>query len=233
MKRNLVFAALGLLAVVGCGGPDPDPNQFVEPATVDPGPPPSNEAKAGVKMDPSNPGLTEIAKAQIVAIRANPFALLPSEVAYDRSQLAASLNEESGFYRLVGESQVPPPQPTMRYVNEPNRRLAGIMIGETVSALVDMNDGSPMQIIRPGSTVKNAAGQDTWIVESIDNERAILRRIEKGVQPTHVVVRLQNDLGGGTQNTGNTGGNNQGGNQNQGGNNQGGRGGGPGRNRDD
>jgi hypothetical protein len=231
MNRKMILGALAALTAVGCAGPDPDPNNFTAPAAQDPGPAPANEATAGVKLDPSDPGLTQLAEAKPVLVRANPFALLPVEVAYDRSQLAASLNESSGFYRLVGVSQEVPPQPTMRFVEEPPRRLAGIMIGETVSALIDMNDGSPMQLIRPGTEVKNAQGQTTWIVESIDNERAILRRVEKNVQPTHIVVRLQNTLptgGGATGGTGNTGG---GGNQRGG--DDAGRGGGAGRSRAD
>jgi hypothetical protein len=193
-----LVAVLGLFAIAGCNGPEPDPNAFNPPPRKKLPDLPPAAAEAGLKVDPSDPGLMAQAQTMAFTTRANPFALLPTEIRFDKSQLAASLNETMGFYPLFGESEPQPVQPPFRYVEEPDRRLAGVMIGETVSALIDMNDGSPMQIIRPGSTIKNASGQDTWIVESVDEERALLRRIEPNVRPTHIVVRLQNSPGGGT-----------------------------------
>lgn len=202
MKKIPFLALLSLVAVVGCSGPDPDPNAFNPPPRKKLPELPPAAAEAGLKVDPSDPGLVAMAQTMSFSSRSNPFALLASEVRFDRSQLAASLNSSMGFYPLMGESQPLPPQRTFRTVTEPNRRLAGVMIGETVSALIEMNDGSPMQIIRPGSTIKNATGQDVWIVLSVDEERAVLKRIDPDVRPTHVVVRLQNDLGGGSTGAG-------------------------------
>lgn len=217
MKLNWILLAIGSAFLVGCSGPAYDENAWSPPPKKSLGDPPVQSAEAGVKVDPKDPGLIAQAQTMSVATRANPFALLGTEVSYDRSQLAASLSDQMGFYSLVGESKTPPPQPSFQYVEEPTRRLAGVMIGETVSALIDMNEGGQMQIIRPGSVVKNAAGQDTWVVESIDEEKAILRRLNREIRPTHIVVRLQTDLGsgggggGGARGGGNQGGGNQGG----------------------
>lgn len=240
MKQFTILAILASMVVVGCAGPDANA-AWQPPRKEKIDKPLPSAAEAGAKIDPTDPKLTDVAKTMVFASRANPFSLLSSEVKFDRDQLSARLTQEIGFYEMVGSSKERPADPTFQYVQEPDRRLAGVMIGDTVSALIDMNDGSPMQIIRPGSTVKGPGGQDAWVVVSIDEEKAVLQRIDKKIRPAYIVVRLQTDLGGGTSGGGNTGGGGGGaqgagsdaptGNTGGGGNNRGG-GGGRGR-RDD
>jgi hypothetical protein len=67
--------------------------------------------------------------------------------------------------------------------------LAGILIGETITALIDMGDNSGLQTIRPGQEIRS--GNTTWVVQSIDEEKAILRRKEGNIRPKYVVVRLE------------------------------------------
>ncbi len=212
MKQYSMLAVLGAFAVVGCAGPNPNAD-WQPPARKSIGQPMASAAEAGAKIDPSDPKLPEVAKTMSFFSRANPFSLLASEIRYDKEQFAANMTSSMGFYPMVGQSQEQPKDPTFQYVQEPDRRLAGVMIGETVSALIEMNDGSPMQIIRPGSTVKGPGGQDTWIVQSIDEEKAVLQRIDKTIRPAYIVVRLQTDLGGGTSGGGTQGGGGGGGAQ--------------------
>jgi hypothetical protein len=55
---------------------------------------------------------------------------------------------------------------------QPYRRLSGIVVGDSVLALIVMGDGAGPQIIRPGLRIPNSP----WRVISIDEEQAVLRR---------------------------------------------------------
>ena len=125
MKAVPLVAVLGLFAVVGCNGPEADPNAFNPPTRKKLPDLPPAAAEAGLKVDPSDPGLMAQAQTMAFTSRANPFALLPTEIRFDKAQLAASLNDTMGFYPLFGESEPLPVQPPFRYVEEPDRRLAG------------------------------------------------------------------------------------------------------------
>jgi hypothetical protein len=69
---------------------------------------------------------------------------------------------------------------------QPFRRLAGVLVGDSVMAIIDMGDGSPMQVIRPGMQIPNSP----WKVISIDEEKATLHR-NGNKRPKDIVVRLQ------------------------------------------
>jgi hypothetical protein len=73
---------------------------------------------------------------------------------------------------------------------QPYRRLAGILVGDTVSAIIIMEDGSA-HIIKPGMRIPNSP----WRVVSIDEEKAILRRAGNR-KPTQITIRLETPLGG-------------------------------------
>jgi hypothetical protein len=225
MKRYSILIALTVVVLAGCTGPDE--TSHLVPAGAKPVKPHVPAAEAGTLVPPSDPKLYEQAKAYPVAARGNPFSLSGVEVAYDRAQLAASINESSGWYGNIAEPKEENTQPTFQSVLEPDRRLAGVLIGESISALIDMNDGKGLQVIRPGSQLVGASGQPEWVVVSIDEEKAILKRINPNIHPQTVVVRLQTDLGNGG--TGGGGGGQQGG----GGGQRGNPGGGPGSVRND
>jgi bifunctional DNA-binding transcriptional regulator/antitoxin component of YhaV-PrlF toxin-antitoxin module len=67
---------------------------------------------------------------------------------------------------------------------QPFRRLAGIMVGDSVLAIIDMGDGN-LQIVRPGQQIPGTE----WTVASIDEEKAVLRR-SGNKKPKEVVVPL-------------------------------------------
>lgn len=211
MKRYSILIAITAVVLAGCTGPSEE--SHLVPKGAKPVKPHVPAAEAGTLVPPSDPKLYEQAKAYAVAARANPFSLRGEEVAYDRMQLAASLTETNSWYPNVAEPKVDNKQPTFQTVEEPERRLAGVLIGESISALIDMNDGKGLQVIRPGSQLAGTSGQPEWVVVSIDEEKAILKRINPNIHPQTVVVRLQTDLpnggsggGGGGQQGGGGGG---------------------------
>ena len=123
-----------------------------------------------------------------------------------------------GWYPNIAEEPVEATT-TLELEPQPPRRLAGILVGESITALIDMGDGTGLQPIRPGQEIKS--GSTTWIVQSIDEEKAILRRVGDDKRPKYVVVRLEDSAtmtttptGGGT---GGAGGNRRGGGAGDGG----------------
>ena len=81
---------------------------------------------------------------------------------------------------------------------QPYRRLSGILIGDSVLAILE--EGGKSTIVRPGMMIPDT----NWRVVSIDKDKAILRR--EGPQlPHEVEVRLEVGMPGFT-NTGNQGG---------------------------
>lgn len=142
--------------------------------------------------------------------RPDPFALHPSEVAFDRSQGAERLFTDLGGFSVRFE---PPVEtvvvPTIE--EQPYRRLAGVIVGESVSALIDMGDGQGLKIINPGQVING------WTVVSIDENQAVLRR-GGNILPREVIVRLESaPFGAGGSGNSNSGGNNGGGNSGGGG----------------
>lgn len=176
----------------------PNPGQPGAGAAKGGPPPPRKKPLAGVPIRAvSDPAVVAkmIPRGPFVA-RRDPFALLPIEAAFDK-YAAAIVRARSApsfpmYYRAVPERvEVTPVE------QQPYRRLAAILIGESVSALIDMGDGRGMIRIRPGQRIPGSE----WIVDSIDNEKAVLRRIpESKKRPTEVIVRLESPprgLGGG------------------------------------
>ncbi len=200
-KSKLILLSCLAVAVVGCKGPDPESQlQSQTPKKLEPV---VHTAEAGVLVNASSAAsealVREQAKGMLVASRANPFFLLGAEVGYEREQFAANQTAQMGFYRMAGQSLPQPAQPTFINEAQPPRRMAGVLIGESVSALIDMNDGTPggLKVIRPGSEIAGPSGQIEWIVQSIDEEKAVLVRKDPKRYPRRVVVRLQLDLGDG------------------------------------
>lgn len=213
------MALAGAAVLTGCG---PDPVKSLTeapPGTAAAQQPFVPKADAGVRREPGDSKTLVVqASKQTFNVRSDPFAMSGRDVAYDRSQFAAAMTASMGWYPNIADERVEV-QETFEYEPQPPRRLAGILVGETISALIDMGDGTGLQTIRPGQEIKS--GDTTWIVQSIDEEKAILRRATGNKRPKYVVVRLE-DSGtmsapaGGSQG-GNTGGAQGGGNRATGG----------------
>jgi len=202
-------AGLVLLAAGGCkdvvgDAPAPEPEKFPPIQDIAVGHPP------GLKVDAAP--VTEVAtlvNSVKPASRPDPFALFTPEREYDvKAHNELVFSQTGQFFPAVF---VPKPIPVTVDVVEPQpfRRLAGVLVGDSVMAIIDMGDNSPMQLIRPGMQIPNSP----WKVISIDEEKAVLRR-SGNVRPKEIVVRLQGPIAGSGQQptfnptpTGNPGGN--------------------------
>jgi len=125
--------------------------------------------------------------------RADPFTLTKEEEAYDKDQNAERVMAEMGGFRDEHVEKddtvvVPYQEP------QPYRRLAGIIVGDSVLALVDMGNGQ-LEVIRPGQKIDRT----DWTVVSIDQDKAVLHR-DGPIAPHNVTVRLESPppgMGGG------------------------------------
>lgn len=142
-------------------------------------------AEAGLPVAASNDASrwTKLSKASIFPSRPNPFDLHAEEVSFDKQQFASRMFREQGF----GAEFEPIPEASTENLTpepQPYRRLAGILVGDSVTAIIEMTPGQPAQLIRPGQMVGE------WRVVSIDTEKAVLRR--GGIRPpTQIVVKLE------------------------------------------
>lgn len=186
IKLEALLVAALVVAAVGCKSPDED-----LPAPVPTKPPNVPQftptAAAGTTVNRlGQPVLVQQINTKKPQARTDPFALHPIERSYEVKQENMRVFGSTGqfFPPFVTDEPevitVPAIQP------QPYRRLAGIMVGETVVAIIDMGDGGPMRIIRPGERVEGTE----WTVYSIDSEKAILRRSGQAL-PREIVVRLE------------------------------------------
>lgn len=126
---------------------------------------------------------------QSFAPRNDPFALLAEERAFESKQSAERVLSESGGWRF--DYEAPAPVDDVEVLEpQPYRRLAGVIVGESVLALIDMGDGR-LEIIRPGQRIPNSE----WVVVSIDEDKAVLRRPGNRL-PRQIVVRLESPPAG-------------------------------------
>lgn len=192
MKKLLIpiSGLVAAVAMVGCKGPE----AWAEPQPTGSTPDSAKlrEAKqfhpsTDVGVPPPAPTPNPQIWAQLVqnkgfASRVDPFALLAKERAFETDQLSERVfSMGSGWrYDFVPEEEkiiVPVIEP------QPYRRLAGVIVADSILALIDMGDGQ-MQLIRPGQQIGE------WKVVSIDSEKAILRRAGNKL-PREVTVRLE------------------------------------------
>jgi hypothetical protein len=188
---SLSVAAIG--SIVGCGGADDDSvgvsgtkldvNKFEKDSKLSPGADAGVEVTREVGLDPQ---LKTLAARANFGSRIDPFALLAVEAKYDRTQAAERFVQQAGGFMLEWTPPEPPPPEVIE--PQPYRRLAGVMVGESVVALIDMGDGR-LLIVRPGQQI----GNTEWTVVSIDMEKAIIRR-SGNKKPKEVVVPLQKPL---------------------------------------
>ncbi len=174
-------------APVGTGAGASTASANVPPLKVIAGVPPSTAAVGG-PFD-----VRTIAVSKQFSVRSgDPFALLPSERRYEMSQTAERLLAENGGFSNLFTEALPTPDDISYVEPLPQWRLAGVVIGDGVAALLDMGNGQVVDI-RPGARVP---GTD-WTVASINAERAILRRSGPRL-PHEFVVTLKGPIGGST-----------------------------------
>lgn len=136
------------------------------------------------------PDIFAIAKAMSFGARSNPFALLGSEVSFDRVQTAARIIDETGGFRSDYEPQPDVQEDAVKeQIEVPNWRLAGVIVGDAVVALLDT--GSRVVEIRPGSHVP----ETEWVCIAVDTETAVLRH-RRDVQPKEITIFLAAQLFG-------------------------------------
>lgn len=185
---SLLLATGTCLAVVGCG-PKAEPVDSSSPVSSVPKALKKPNADAGVPITQSTdaklfPALVAQSDPKFGRGRADPFSLTPAERDYDMQQgMERLLNQASGFSIQFQPKEDVVEQPIIE--PQPYRRLSGIVVGDSVLAILDMGNGSPV-IIRPGQRIPNSE----WTVVSIDEDKAVLRRGGNRL-PHQVTVRLE------------------------------------------
>jgi len=170
-------------------------------------------AAAGMPVSLPGPETAQLtvdeARSRYFPYRSDVFALLTSERKFEQDQLAERLITEGGgfslYYEQPDEESEPPP-PTR--VPVPLWRLAGVVLSNGVVALAEIRttQGSQYVDLRPGTII--TVGDVQWQVVSIDEERAVVKRLGPGpVQ--YEEIKLTDFAGLGQQSGGGSG--NQGG----------------------
>ncbi len=210
MKQNLRTVAFGVLtaaALYGCGGSEgagaaPPVAAGAAPVAAAPPAPTVSIASLGIGNLPGMPGTVVTDPVKVFEIeermvasrygraRSDPFSLKSKERSYEIQQDSARLLGEMGSWVMM-YTPAPEKAPDAGLIQDPQpyRRLSGIIVGDSVYALLDT--GGQIEIIRPGMRVPNTE----WTVVSIDEEKAILRRTGNKV-PRQITVRLESPPAG-------------------------------------
>lgn len=184
----VVIAVVAIFMLTGGGGETP-PAQ--PPVVSQPGPSdgitptPPTTPTGGFTPPPSAPAPDTAARVAFKP-RKDPFAPLPEE---EEAMQGDAFNPNLYF---VLASPTPPPKVELPepYEPQPRRRVAGIVIGSTVSAIIEQ-EGEPIpMIVQPGDMVGE------FRVAAITPDGVILRR-SKG-NPREVRVPYEPPAGGGT-----------------------------------
>lgn len=212
----LTVTASFAVALTGCGVGDdggatasnpPIPKELLES--------PQLTANAGVPVpeaaDPTYSETMKLAEQRPFATRGDVFALLGPERRFDQSERANRIFGQLGDFSNEYTPPEEKPAPEEQREPQPYRRLAGILLGDSVMAIIEMESGGP-QLVRPGQQIPNSE----WTVVSIDSEKAILRRGGNKL-PREIAVPLESrragagggggsdEGGGGSPGPGNTG----------------------------
>lgn len=205
MTKRAFAASITIVAAavfIGCGQ-QPAPAPTTTTQTTDPGDAPTafdfealyreEGIDAGVPISYGGEGSTDtygLAQASTFVTRTNPFALLPQEYSFNREQWVERILQMQGgfsnYYVIRPDVEDEPPvvEPT------PAWRLSGIIIGDGISALLDMGPGEDL-IIRPGTRIPDTE----WVVVSITEEYAVLERGGNRL-PRRFIVPLAGPLEG-------------------------------------
>ncbi len=119
------------------------------------------------------------------ASRMNPFSLFGEEMAFETAiRYRIILSKLPGLAQEFPAPVEEVPPELLPVDPPPYRRVAGVYFGDTVTAIIVMEDGTG-QIVTPGMELPNTE----WRVESISEDEVILVRTNK--QPDHQRVRLE------------------------------------------
>jgi len=187
----VVIAIAAIFMLTGGGGneqsPPPQPPVVTQPPNV-PGP----QDRGGMQPPAiaTTPQPTQPKPA--IQPRKDPFALLPEEV----EAMQADAFTRAPFVLVASPPKPPKVEIPEPYEPQPKRRVAGIILGQTVSAILEQ-EGELPQIVYPGDMVGE------FRVAAITPEGIILRR-SKG-NPREVRVPYEPPgvaFGGGAVTTG-------------------------------
>jgi len=192
--KTLQTLALALVigAVVGCGG-SPQVNDAPASTTLKDVDlkPVLTIPEAGMPVaQSSDPTATKFAVRQASlrsgGVRPDPFALRSDEQQFDLQQNSERVLGTMGGWLSEFQPTSPfPDAPSPVPEPQPYRRLAGVVVGDSVLALIDMGNGQTY-LVRPGMDIPDSE----WKVVSIDMDKAILRR-EGNRLPHEITVRLE------------------------------------------
>jgi hypothetical protein len=141
---------------------------------------------AGVKVE-SRPATIQTQNPAAFVPRSDPFALLPVEIKAMKSLTQHNLLAEIGGFRMYVQPRPHPLPDAVLHPLEPQpyRRLAGIVRGESIAAILEQEGAIPdVQVVKPGDKVGE------WTVRSIDSEKAVLYR-PGNKRPNVITVRLE------------------------------------------
>lgn len=187
--KPLLWVAIVASAMIlpGCQKSSP-PSSSPAPVAISL-PKPKTTADAGVplarNLDPSR--WAKIIADKRYTARKDPFALSYVEAGFEaRQESERLLLDQGNFSPLAFEPKDTETEAPVFQEPQPYRRLAGVLVGSTILAIIEMGDGRPAQIVRPGQRIPGTE----WTVVSIDQDKAVLRR-GGNKAPHEVVVRLE------------------------------------------
>ncbi|MDX2064649.1 MAG: hypothetical protein SFX74_02785 [Fimbriimonadaceae bacterium] len=204
-KTPILFAG-ALFVIAGCqsGSSEPvasTPVPPLKPVNFEP------NVDAGVPVAPETDPTMIKRLGTLVAAKypshnstSGAFKLRPSERAYEEQQGTERLFSSLGFTTEYSEvEEVLPPTVT---IAPPFQRLSGIVVGDSIVALLETSDGTT-RLVRPGQAIPEIG----WKVTSIDEGKAVFTRVgQPNVQPRVAVVRLETAPPGSIPAGGNVGG---------------------------
>ena len=187
--KRMGWPLLGVLSIVAAGChtdtgtyTPPQQQKLTVPPPVAVGNPPGLPV-ASSKLEDVVPGLVA---SYTPVPRSDIFALHEDEADYDvRARNERIVQTTGGFFGQLFTPKIESVQ-VDQVEPQPFRRLAGVLVGDSVMAIIDMGNNSPMQVIRPGMQIPNSP----WKVISIDEDKAVLVRGGNKL-PKKIVVRLQ------------------------------------------
>jgi translation initiation factor IF-2 len=188
----LVVIAVALLFVFAGGGGNG--NTAMQPPT----PPPDMRDDGGFAPAPPGGGFAPMPQATTAAVpqpsaarppftpRRDPFAPLPEEV----EAMQADAFDPARYFVLASPPKPPQVELPEPFEPQPRRRVAGIIIGTTVSAILEQ-EGELPRIVYPGDMVGE------FRVAAITENGLILRRSKGNPREVRVPYEPPGNVGGG------------------------------------
>lgn len=197
LKEWWAFSCLGIFLLTGCG-----PNQEegmaatgIAPGTVREGQATYQKLFNKLSADAGIPLLAPgelvssefqtLSKGVLLHERIDPFALLPGEIKLEQGQKIHQIMGQIGGFLPLGELVPSPNKEMPLFEKPPFRRLAGIIAGNGIMALIEKDNGV-IEEVYPGSEISNS----DWMVAFLDQDKAILRRKSQKL-PKEIVIYLE------------------------------------------